>query len=129
MAPSAKKFFDRNPLYRPAEKKGALCKMAKKKPRISIPNSFFIWRISIFFFWRISIPNSFLVWRISIPNQFQKDLADSGQNSGFLMGLHKRGRTRSVHHKRARKRAHSGRTVGAQGVHSAGFSQLFCFSS
>ena len=41
--------------------------MAQKKPRISIPNSFFIWRISIFFFWRISIPNSFLVWRISIP--------------------------------------------------------------
>ena len=64
--------------------------MAQKKLRISIPNSFFIWRISIFFSWRISIPNSFLVWRISIPNQFQKNLGDTVVKTvGFSWGCTK----------------------------------------
>ena len=120
MAPSAKKNLDRNPPYRPAEKKSDLGKMAKKKPRISIPNSFFIWRISIFFFWRISIPNSFLTWRISIPNQFQKDLGETAVKTvGFSWGYTKGG-AQGAHstkgHTREHTGAHSGHTVGAEGT-------------
>ena len=104
--------------------------MAPKKPRISIPNSFFIWRISIFFSWRISIPNSFLVWRISIPNQFQKDLGDTAVKTvGFSWGCTKGG-AQGAHSTKGHTREP---TVGAQWAHrephSARFSQLFCFSS
>ena len=69
--------------------------------------------------WRISILNSFLIWRISIPNQFQKDLGDTVVKTVDLSW----GCTKGAHRECTAQRGTQG---SAQGAHSGSTGSAQC---
>ncbi len=88
MAPSAKNVFDRNPPYRPVEKKGHSAKWQKKNAEDQYPKLIFDLEDQYLLLLEDQYPKSIL----KRPSEtVVKGGSNSAQNSVFHMGLHRVG--------------------------------------